>query len=292
MIRNIWKALVVPSPRPEQPLDLGISTSRGNSLITDICALYLHTDDDTWMATSGWMACLGALDIVEGAGRTALHRMSRGGYLQREPRRGVAGYAMSPAWRRLMDTTPDPEPVRWLVVAFTVPEDRRAERHQLRTVLTKSGFGSLGNGVWLGATTRADQLTRVLSGGGLDDYVDKFAADYLGSASDEELARRCWDLAALAAEGHELLSRLDQLRRQRVTDGPEAFARWVDANHAVRLYVSGCPELPEGAQPRDWPVPRVASAVQRLADKVAPAAGSWLEGVRYGRASVPARAGR
>jgi phenylacetic acid degradation operon negative regulatory protein len=265
-------------------LDLGISTSRGNSLVTDISALYLHGGPDTWMATSGWMACLGALDVVDAAARTALHRMSRGGYLAREPRGGVAGYAMSPGWRRLMDSVPGSEDPRWLLVTFTVPEDRRGERHQLRTVLSRAGLGSLGNGVWVGSTAREEQLMRVLQGGGLDGYVELFTGDHIGFGSDVDLAHRCWDLPALAADGHALVERLDALASE-PADGPAAFARWVDANNAARLHVSRCPQLPVAAQPDDWPLDHVTEALARLGRRLQPQAQRWFDSVRHGRAA-------
>ena len=45
----------------------------------------------------------------------------------------------------------------WLVVVFSVPEAERGKRHELRSLLTRLGFGTAAPGVWVAPGTAYDE---------------------------------------------------------------------------------------------------------------------------------------
>src|SRR5688500_6107069 len=114
----------------QRPLDLSAPSTRGNSFITDICVHFL-LDDDPWLPTAAWVRMLVALDLPSATARTSLHRMDKGGYLDRLSREAVPGYAMSERWRAFVQSAPAASDLdvesqtRWALVTFSVPEARR-----------------------------------------------------------------------------------------------------------------------------------------------------------------------
>src|SRR5262249_55218994 len=106
-------------------LDLAVPSTPANSFITDICVRFLFGRGD-WLPSAAWVSLLGSLEIPAPSARTALHRMTKGGYLEhRRP-----GYAMSTAWK---DYIARDEPLTgtddtWTVLTFSFPEENRAER--------------------------------------------------------------------------------------------------------------------------------------------------------------------
>ena len=54
----------------------------------------------------------------------------------------------------------------WLLVVFSVPETERDKRHQLRSPLTRLGFGTVAPGVWVAPGHLADEAARCSTAGG------------------------------------------------------------------------------------------------------------------------------
>src|SRR5262249_45369357 len=93
----------------------------------------------------------------------------------------------------------------WTLLSFSLPETRRADRHQLRKRLTWEGFGLLHNGLWIAPSTV--DVPRVLSGLDVDDEVKVFRAAALPPTDVRQLVADAWDLPSLAAGYAEFLTR-------------------------------------------------------------------------------------
>ena len=82
----------------------------------------------------------------------------------------------------------------WLVVVFSVPEAERGKRHELRSLLTRLGFGTAAPGVWVAPGTAYDETLAALDRAGLTSYTELFRGAYLGSGPADVRVGEWWDL--------------------------------------------------------------------------------------------------
>jgi phenylacetic acid degradation operon negative regulatory protein len=156
---------------------------------------------------------------------------------------------------------------RWTLLAFSVPETRRADRHALRTRLGWAGFAPLRSGLWV--SPRATDVSRELSELNLLDHAEVFRAEATGWTDPTRIAREAWDLAEIATGYRRFLDRwsdeaageLDELsRRTRMT------AEWL-------LLIRQDPLLPSALLPPDWPAVRAQELFRALQTQMAGPAG-------------------
>jgi phenylacetic acid degradation operon negative regulatory protein len=288
-VTNVKGLQEEPPQRPGRALDLGIASTPANSFITDICRLFLF-DRGNWLPASVWVSLLGVLGISETAARTALHRMTRAGYLQRQSRDSRPGYGMTQAWIDYMgpleprggdDDPParDEDDELWTLVTVSVPEKRRAERHMIRVILARRGFASLGNGVWIAPRAHADGVHVDLDSAGLADHVDVFAARY-EKGGIAQFARRFWDVDLIASTYHKLLREVRQRLNHHPVAGPRAFADVVLTRNAWRRISFIDPQLPTAALPRDWPHDDAKVVHDELLDRFLEPARAYVDSLR------------
>ena len=134
-------------------------TGSGQSrmLIMDVCGAYMRSLGG-WFAISKIVQLMGELDVDEAATRSALLRMRRKELLEpAEPARNPRPATDRQGAQRAGQHGPTdfrPPDTRalsdgWVLVAFSVPEEERANRHLLRSRLSWLGFGNLSNGLWM-----------------------------------------------------------------------------------------------------------------------------------------------
>ncbi|MEU4683984.1 PaaX family transcriptional regulator [Streptomyces xinghaiensis] len=208
------------------------------------------------VSTGSVIAVLRQLGVGEHATRAAAARMARRGLL-RSVRRGRRAYlGLTPHGTAVLRDGRDKleaEVVdrhwdgRWTLLAFSVPESRRADRHALRTRLGWAGFGPLRSGLWV--STRAADLSDTLARLDLLDHAEVFRAEAALWTDPARIVREAWDLSALAAgyrrftdrwSGAELGERDGLALRTRLT------AEWL-------LLIRHDPRLPRDLLTEKWP---------------------------------------
>lgn len=243
-------------------VDSRLSGPRPRQLIITIYGLYARDEHD-WLSVASLVRLMGDLGVEAPAVRSSVSRMKRRDLLRSLNRSGAHGYALSPTSLEVLRegdvrifgerraTLQD----GWAVVVFSVPEAERERRHELRTSLTRLGFGTAAPGVWLAPGHLADAAKDVLARRNLSNYVDIFRADYLGYADLPDRVRRWWDLDRLSAEyaqfirGHQPLAR--RVARQPVT-GHRAFREYVMMLIAWQRLPYLDPGLPLELLPARW----------------------------------------
>ena len=142
------------------------------------------------------------LDVDAAATRSSVSRLKKRGVLESARADGQAGYRLSATalavlregdariWSRPRASVDD----GWLVVVFSVPEAERGKRHELRSLLTRLGFGTAAPGVWVAPGTAYDETLAALDRAGLTSYTELFRGDYLGSGPAELRVGEWWDL--------------------------------------------------------------------------------------------------
>jgi phenylacetic acid degradation operon negative regulatory protein len=84
----------------------------------------------------------------------------------------------------------------WTLVAFTLPDSRRSDRHDLRTRLQWAGFGPLQGGLWVAAGHH--RVPEVLAPLDLDGHVAAFAGKGQPPSDASDVVRRAFELEPIA----------------------------------------------------------------------------------------------
>lgn len=209
--------------------------------------------------TRTFVDVLGRVGVAEPAVRATLNRAVKRGQLARHQQGRQAYFSVTPSTRRLLaegaERLHHVPSVRvdwdgtWTLLAFSMPETRRADRHRLRTRLAWEGFGPLRDGLWLApgdvdAGAMADAL-------GVADDVHAFAGRAIAPSDVTAMVAEAWDLDGLAAGYAAFLARWD--RPAPLPDAPDDLARWILLVTQWRLLVLEDPGLPARHLPADWP---------------------------------------
>jgi phenylacetic acid degradation operon negative regulatory protein len=226
-------------------------------LLTILGEYMLTRDSGVWQETL--IQALGALGYKSQAARQALARSTTAGWLTTE-RRGRRSRVELTARAETMLRTgaariygfgePWAWDGHWLLIVLRVPEQRREVRHQLRTQLAWTGFGSLGGGLWLSPHIEREDELRVSVGADSVAELQSFRAE-LGTIGDpEKLIASAWDLDTVADGYREFIARFARATPRT----PEAvFRAQTLLVHEWRRFPFLDPDLPERMLPRAWP---------------------------------------
>jgi phenylacetic acid degradation operon negative regulatory protein len=282
-----------------------------SSLIVTFAGCYLRQIGG-WVAVADLIRLLALVGVPEPAVRQSVLRLKSRGFLTAERRGGSAGYALTAAGRE--DLVPGDRRIfrygqadladGWVLAVFSVPEDRRHHRHQLRSQLGWLGFGAVGAGVWAAPAALAEPARELLVQDGLDRYVTWFHA----RALDPVDVAAWWDLVSLREQYQAFLDRwgpaaqCDDGDRTAVTEpidspvsvtqtaGSDAFAGYLQLVDSWRLFPRIDPGLPSELLPSDWPGPVAWQVFSRLRTRWADVGLQYLAAVT-GRPADPAVAG-
>lgn len=238
---------------------------RSRSLLFDVYGAF-GRDLGNWLAVADLVRLLGAVGVDEQAVRSSVSRLTRKGMLVRDVRANQVGYSLSGRALeilaegdvRIYDRL-EPASIEdgWALATFSIPENLRAERHQLRTRLTWLGYGNLGAGVWIAPGRILERTLETVAALELQRYVDVFTAHYAAFDDLAELVARCWDLDHLRDAYRsfvgEFAPTLDQWRRRDPHKASErAFADFIAVLHEWRKLPYLDPGLPPELLPDGW----------------------------------------
>ena len=226
---------------------------------------------------------LAEFGVSDSAARAALSRLTRNGLLvtSRSGRRTFvrlsrrAADVLDDGGRRIFSfgATPAPWDGMWSLVAFSIPEEHRSARDELRKELRWLGFAPLYDGLWvcprdhagdvmarlkdLGISTatafRATALPAVTAVGVSGDG----AADGAGSALvTADIPARAWDLSGLRDRYQEFTEFAGLLRDQTVAGEittADALVARTRVMNEWRAFPAMDPDLPYELLPPAWP---------------------------------------
>ena len=229
--------------------------------------------------TASLLDVLRVLGVGDRAARSTLSRMKQKGWLEasRDGRRSA--YRLTPRGavlleegsRRLFGPRLADWDGRWHLVIYSLPQEMRALRRELRARLSWLGYGMLLPGTMVAAHARREEVEAILGELDAERYVHFFTGSHLELGSDREIVQRCWDLESLNqryarfVERHQGDLRPIQ-RRHQVGNGttPEqgfVLRFWVTYEYAS--FPRQDPNLPDELLPHDW---QGDKAAQLLAD--------------------------
>ncbi|MBG6056362.1 phenylacetic acid degradation operon negative regulatory protein [Salinibacterium sp. CAN_S4] len=220
------------------------------SLLRTVAGLYLR-DVGGWMPVSGLIALMDDLGVPSALSRTAVARVKQRGLLVAERTDRGAGYRLAPdaapmleaGDRRIFTPRRMREGDPWCLVSFSLPEERRADRHQLRRRLRFIGCGTVSQGLWICPAFLASEVEQIIEELNLAAFVTLFTATEIstpGSVAD------CWDLDGIAGLHRSFADHLA------AHDHESPFRAYVTGIDAWRPIPYLDPGLPSSLLPTHW----------------------------------------
>ncbi|QDQ98915.1 PaaX family transcriptional regulator [Tomitella fengzijianii] len=231
-------------------------------LIVTLFGLYARAQNN-WLAVAAVIRLMEELGVPSPAVRSSISRLKRRGMLIGARHDGSAGYSLAPQtlemlaegdvriFERKRATPRD----GWLTVVFSIPESERGKRHELRTQLTRLGFGTAAAGVWVAPGNIAREAEQMLRRRGLSGYVDMFRGEHLGFGDLRSKVRTWWDLDELTELYAQYLARYRPVLQAAGTDAftaGDAFRAYVSALTEWRRLPYLDPGLPHELLPPGW----------------------------------------
>ncbi len=179
-----------------------LPSRRSQDLVFTLYGDYLLTRDrPVW--TGSLITLLGQLGLSPMAVRTVLSRMARKGWLTVERQGNRSYHDLTRKGRILLQEGREriyhpPRTERWdgtwHLITYTIPEERRRLRDQLRVKLGWLGCGLLANGVWITPHDVRDEVAEIAQRLRITRHIEIFRANHTGFSSLEKLVEQCWDL--------------------------------------------------------------------------------------------------
>ena len=135
----------------------------------------------------------------------------------------------------------------WTLVSYDIPSNRQQNhlRNKLRYNLKNFGFGQLHQSLMVSPLPLGEPIQEFIEGERLKDFVVVMRSRRIWGFSDQEIARRAYDLGRLQLLYNELDKTFEQARKTKA-----GLKRW----RAYYLAVDNAdPQLPSELLPDGWP---------------------------------------
>lgn len=207
---------------------------------------------------------LGLLGQSEQATRSMLLRMRRRGWLDVERVGRRTRYRLSASGReiteqgdsRLFEPAAEAWGGTWQLVIYSLSEDKRPLRTELRQKLVWFGFGNLAAGTWITPHNRRAEMAQVFKSLQVEAHVFMFEAQRIEALTDRDIVARCWDLASLEAQYAAFVAhwqpRLATFDTGALASAEARFRERCQLTFAFHPFPRIDPNLPVGLLPPQW----------------------------------------
>ncbi|WP_409291168.1 phenylacetic acid degradation operon negative regulatory protein PaaX [Peribacillus sp. SCS-37] len=226
--------------------------------------------------------------------RAAISRMNKQEWVQAEKIGNKSYYSLTErgqkrideAAKRIFKLKPEEWDGKWRILMYSIPEEIRSVRDELRKELIWSGFGTMSNSTWLSANNLEKQVGDLIEKYEIQPYVDFFTAEYKGPHENLRLVEKSWDLEDINAKYQEFISTYSQkyiidknkILKGQLTDA-ECFVERAKLVHEYRKFLFVDPGLPEELLPEKWLGGHAASLFSDYYRELAEPASRFFEAV-------------
>jgi phenylacetic acid degradation operon negative regulatory protein len=220
-------------------------------------------NDDGMVTMSELTKLLNSLNFSEEAIKAAIYRMRHQQIVVSIKQDGKTYYTLTEEGIHKMEegmrrTFRRPEEENWdgnwRVLIYSLPEDKRQLRDQLRNEITWLGFGQLTPGTWISPNDLFAQIRRIVKKYKIESYVQMFESKHLGPNSRESIINQVWDLNSINKRFREFIDEFEprlQMFSSKWED-EKTFAERVRLVHEYRKFLHIDPGLPLNLLPNDW----------------------------------------
>lgn len=226
--------------------------------------------------------------------RAAISRMNKQGWVQSEKIGNKSYYSLTErgqkrideAAKRIFKLIPEKWDGQWRILMYTIPEEIRSIRDELRKELVWSGFGTLSNSCWVSANNLEKQVFDLIEKYNISNYVDFFIANYAGPDENSRLVEKSWNLQEINSKYQEFISEYSQkyiiaknmIQKGNMSDA-ECFVERTKLVHEYRKFLFVDPGLPEELLPEKWLGSHAASLFSDYYKELAEPASRFFESV-------------
>ncbi|MFJ8069331.1 phenylacetic acid degradation operon negative regulatory protein PaaX [Peribacillus sp. NPDC096447] len=199
--------------------------------------------------------------------RVAVSRMVKQGWIQSEKQGNKSYYfltdrgvqRMDEAANRIYKMKPNEWDGKWRILMYTIPEDKRQLRDDLRKELLWSGFGSFSSGCWISPNDLEKQINRLIEKYDIDEYVDFFISEYKGPKENQSIVEKSWHLEEIEKKYEEFIEKYSKqfivhqsiISRGEMSDA-DCFVERTNLVHEYRKFLFIDPGLPKELLPLKW----------------------------------------
>ncbi|MEN2767124.1 phenylacetic acid degradation operon negative regulatory protein PaaX [Ornithinibacillus xuwenensis] len=224
-----------------------------------------HHDNVIWIGSL--IRLLQEFGHNEQSVRAAISRMSKQGWVQSKKIGNKSYYSltergqarMEEASKRIYKTDHPSWDGQWRILVYTIPENKRHLRDELRKELVWSGFGLLSNSCWITPNPLEEQVNRLIEKYDINEYVSYFNASYEGMNNQSDLVQKCWNLDEVNAKYQSFIQEYSQkyvIDKNRIEKGElsngSCFVKSALLVHQYRKFLFIDPNLPQELLPKRW----------------------------------------
>ncbi|WLD94132.1 phenylacetic acid degradation operon negative regulatory protein PaaX [Alkalihalobacillus sp. AL-G] len=251
-----------------------------------------HYGNDIWIGSL--IRLLKEFGHNEQSVRAAISRMNKQGWVTAERKGNKSYYQLTKQGVKRMEEAADRifkfQPVswdgKWRMFTYTIPEEQRNIRDELRKELVWSGFGLLSNSFWISPNNQEVQIEQMIEKYDIREFVHFFASEYKGPHSSRKLVDECWDLNDINDRYDDFIKTYSQkyvidkhkIEKSEMTDG-ECFVERTKLVHEYRKFLFVDPGLPQELLPAKWLGDHAASLFSEYYKALAQPASRFFEDV-------------
>lgn len=203
----------------------------------------------------------------EQAVRVAISRMLKQGWVKSEKQGHKSYYYMTPRGvqrieetaKKIVKLNPECWDGQWRILMYTIPEEKRHIRDDLRKELAWRGFGSFSNGCWISPKNLEQEVHHLIDKYDIEDYVDFFISAYKGPKTYDSLVERSWNLAEIEEKYEQFITDFSKkfiihqsIIQQQEMSNAECFVERTNLVHEYRKFLFVDPGLPTELLPSRW----------------------------------------
>lgn len=240
--------------------------SKTQSMLLTLYGDYIrHYGNTIWIGSL--IRLLKVFDYNEQAVRVAVSRMMKQGLLQSERKGNKSYYKLTDqgisrideAAGRIYKLHPHEWDGKWRVIMYSIPEEKRHLRDELRKELQWSGFGNLSNGCWISPNPLEKEVELLIRKYNIEEYMGLFLSDYIGAQPDRHLVEKCWILQEIEEKYEafiDIYSKKYIVSQSVIQSGAmsdeECFMERANLVHDYRKFLFIDPFFPRELLPERW----------------------------------------
>lgn len=226
--------------------------------------------------------------------RVAVSRMMKQGWIDSEKKGNKSYYfltlrgetRMEEAAVRIFKLMPNDWDGKWRMLMYTIPEEKRQIRDELRKELLWSGFGSFSNGCWISPNNLEKEVNLLIEKYEIQSHVDFFVSSYKGPQEDKSLVEKSWPLQEIEGKYQEFITTYSKqyivhqsmISKGQLTD-EECFVERTKLVHEYRKFLFTDPGLPRELLPEIWNGNHAALLFEQYYKLLAQSASQFFEDV-------------